>query len=176
MSSGFRVKTIILGNPDEIGSIVFLQNTGFDLPQGKDNRMGYISLTRNFKVDDLQLVFRCYLLSDKPNKEQSKQWEIMKEMIIKGTNAAIVIFDVSNRETFDLVDDHFDKLKQHDLDHIPTVLIGLKYEGEEEVVTKYEAEMKAVENNAPFYLYSYYSEEMNDALDHLGHRFLECNH
>lgn len=70
----------------------------------------------------------------------------------RGSNGAIVVFDLADRDSFENLDYWFNDLKSYSKENIPVIIVGNKSDLlNEQQVTKEEAEKYAKEKNCNFY-------------------------
>lgn len=81
-----------------------------------------------------------------------EEFQVVRDAMIKDREGFLMIFDVTQYESFERVEYFYSLIKMYHLisDGVPTVLIGNKIDKEGRVVTKEQAEKLAEQHNAMY--------------------------
>ena len=158
------VKVIVLGS-SEVGKTCIL-NRYFN-NEFKENSLSTIGIdfqTKFFKFEDRKVKVNY---TDTAGQEKFRAISVN---YLKGTNGVILVFDITNRESFDLLETWMNELKENNKIDISKVLIGNKSDlAEEREVQREEAEKFAESINCKYFEGSAKSgENIKEALDEIA--------
>ena len=158
------LKIIILGS-SEVGKTCILNryfNNDF-----KENSLSTIGIdfqTKYFKFEDRKIKVNY---TDTAGQEKFRAISVN---YIKGTNGVILVFDITNKESFDLLETWMNELRENNKVDVSKVLIGNKSDLQEKrEVTKEEAEKFAESIGCAYFEGSAKTgENIFDALDEIA--------
>ena len=158
------VKVIVLGS-SEVGKTCIL-NRYFN-NEFQENALSTIGIdfqTKFFKFDDQKVKVNY---TDTAGQEKFRAISVN---YLKGTNGVILVFDITNKESFDLLETWMNDLKENNKVDISKVLIGNKLDlAEDRQVQKEEAEKFAKSIGCKYYEGSAKSgENIKEALDEIA--------
>ena len=158
------VKVIVLGS-SEVGKTCIL-NRYFN-NEFQENALSTIGIdfqTKFFKFDDQKVKVNY---TDTAGQEKFRAISVN---YLKGTNGVILVFDITNKESFDLLETWMNDLKENNKVDISKVLIGNKLDlAEDRQVQKEEAEKFAESIGCKYYEGSAKSgENIKEALDEIA--------
>ena len=158
------LKIIILGS-SEVGKTCILNRYFHN--EFKENLLSTIGIdfqTKFFKFDD-QKVKANYI--DTAGQEKFRAISVN---YLKGTDGVILVFDITNKETFDLLETWLKELKDTNKGDVSKVLIGNKSDlAEDRQVTLEDAEKLSETMNCKYYEASAKTgENINEALDEIA--------
>ena len=164
LKTDLTLKIIILGS-SEVGKTCIL-NRYFN-NEFKENSLSTIGIdfqTKFFKFEDKKIKVNY---TDTAGQEKFRAISVN---YIKGTNGVILVFDITKRESFDLLETWMKELKQYNKVDISKVLIGNKSDLQEKrEVTKEEAEDFAQSIKCQYFESSAKTgENINEALDEIA--------
>lgn len=120
LKTDLTIKIIVLGS-SEVGKTCIL-NRYFN-NEFKENSLSTIGIdfqTKFFKFEDKKIKANY---TDTAGQEKFRAISVN---YLKGTNGVILVFDLTNKESFDLLDTWMDELKNNNKMDISKVLIGNK--------------------------------------------------
>ena len=120
LKTDLTMKIIVLGS-SEVGKTCIL-NRYFN-NEFKENSLSTIGIdfqTKFFKFEDKKIKVNY---TDTAGQEKFRAISVN---YLKGTNGVILVFDLTNKESFDLLDTWMDELKNNNKMDISKVLIGNK--------------------------------------------------
>ena len=158
------LKIIILGS-SEVGKTCILNryfNNDF-----KENSLSTIGIdfqTKYFKFEDRKIKVNY---TDTAGQEKFRAISVN---YIKGTNGVILVFDITNKESFDLLETWMNELRENNKVDVSKVLIGNKSDLQEKrELTKEEAEKFAESIGCAYFEGSAKTgENIFDALDEIA--------
>ena len=158
------LKIIILGS-SEVGKTCIL-NRYFN-NEFKENSLSTIGIdfqTKFFKFEDKKIKVNY---TDTAGQEKFRAISIN---YLKSTNGVILVFDITNKESFELLETWMNELKENNKIDISKILIGNKLDlAEKREVQKEEAENFAKQIGCQYFEGSAKSgENINDALDEIA--------
>jgi Ras-related protein Rab-1A len=158
------VKVIVLGS-SEVGKTCIL-NRYFN-NEFKENSLSTIGIdfqSKFFKFEDRKVKVNY---TDTAGQEKFRAISVN---YLKGTNGVILVFDITNKESFDLLETWMNELKENNKVDISKVLIGNKSDlAEEREVQREEAEKFAESINCKYFEGSAKSgENIKEALDEIA--------
>ena len=158
------LKIIILGS-SEVGKTCILNRYFHN--EFKENLLSTIGIdfqTKFFKFED-QKIRANYI--DTAGQEKFRAISVN---YLKGTDGVILVFDITNRETFDLLESWLNELKDTNKADVSKILVGNKCDLEEKrQVTVEDAEKLAETMNCKYYEASAKSgKNVNEALDEIA--------
>ena len=136
LKTDLTIKIIVLGS-SEVGKTCIL-NRYFN-NEFKENSLSTIGIdfqTKFFKFEDKKIKANY---TDTAGQEKFRAISVN---YLKGTNGVILVFDLTNRESFDLLDSWMDELKNNNKMDISKVLIGNKAD----LADKIEVPKEEIEN------------------------------
>ena len=158
------VKVIVLGS-SEVGKTCIL-NRYFN-NEFKENSLSTIGIdfqSKFFKFADRKVKVNY---TDTAGQEKFRAISVN---YLKGTNGVILVFDITNKESFDLLETWMNELKENNKVDISKVLIGNKSDlAEDREVQREEAEKFAESINCKYFEGSAKSgENIKEALDEIA--------
>jgi Ras-related protein Rab-1A len=158
------VKVIVLGS-SEVGKTCIL-NRYFN-NEFKENSLSTIGIdfqSKFFKFEDRKVKVNY---TDTAGQEKFRAISVN---YLKGTNGVILVFDITNKESFDLLETWMNELKENNKVDISKVLIGNKSDlAEDREVQREEAEKFAESINCKYFEGSAKSgENIKEALDEIA--------
>ena len=158
------IKIIILGS-SSVGKTCILQR-GFEneFNQNALSTIGIDFKTKFFKFDDTKIKVN-YI--DTAGQEKFRAISVN---YLKGTDGVILVFDITNKETFDLLETWLNELKDTNKSDVSKVLIGNKCDlVNERQVDAEEAKSLAENINCNYYEASAKTgQNINEALDEIA--------
>ena len=158
------IKIIVLGS-SSVGKTCILVR-GFDnrFVSSNVSTVGIDFKTKFFKFDDTKV---------KVNYIDTAGQEIFKSIslnYLKGADGAILVFDITNKETFDLINSWIEDIKENNQMNIGKILIGNKVDLEESrEVDKSDGEQLAKKLECPYFETSAKTgENIIEALDEIA--------
>ena len=158
------LKIIILGS-SEVGKTCILNRYFHN--EFKENVLSTVGIdfqTKFFKFDDQKIKVN-YI--DTAGQEKFRAISVN---YLKGTNGVILVFDITNKETFDLLESWLNELKDTNKSNISKVLVGNKSDlAENREVTVEDANKFANNINCKYFEASAKTgENINEALDEIA--------
>ena len=158
------LKIIILGS-SEVGKTCILNRYFHN--EFKENLLSTIGIdfqTKFFKFEDKKIKVNY---TDTAGQEKFRAISIN---YLKSTNGVILVFDITNKESFELLETWMNELKENNKIDISKILIGNKLDlAEKREVQKEEAENFAKQIGCQYFEGSEKSgENINDALDEIA--------
>jgi len=132
MSEDIILKIIILGASTVGKTSIFLRYFNNEFSHGTLTTLGVDFKTKFFKFEDKKLKIN-YI--DTAGQEKFKS---ISENYLKGTDGVILVFDLTNKETLDLVNYWADCIKKNNRDNIGLILFGNKSDLENDRDVTYE--------------------------------------
>ena len=132
MSEDVILKIIILGASTVGKTSIFLRYFNNEFSHGTLTTLGVDFKTKFFKFEDKKLKIK-YI--DTAGQEKFKS---ISENYLKGTDGVILVFDLTNKETLDLVNYWADCIKKNNRDNIGLILFGNKSDLENDRDVTYE--------------------------------------
>ena len=132
MSEDVTLKVIILGASTVGKTSIFLRYFNNEFSHGTLTTLGVDFKTKFFKFENKKLKIN-YI--DTAGQEKFKS---ISENYLKGTDGVILVFDLTNRETLDLVNYWADCIKKNNRDNIGMILFGNKSDLENDRDVTYE--------------------------------------
>ena len=132
MSEDVILKIIILGASTVGKTSIFLRYFNNEFSHGTLTTLGVDFKTKFFKFEDKKLKIN-YI--DTAGQEKFKS---ISENYLKGTDGVILVFDLTNKETLDLVNYWADCIKKNNRDNIGLILFGNKLDLENDRDVTYE--------------------------------------
>ena len=132
MSEDVILKIIILGASTVGKTSIFLRYFNNEFSHGTLTTLGVDFKTKFFKFEDKKLKIN-YI--DTAGQEKFKS---ISENYLKGTDGVILVFDLTNKETLDLVNYWADCIKKNNRDNIGLILFGNKSDLENDRNVTYE--------------------------------------
>ena len=132
MSEDVILKIIILGASTVGKTSIFLRYFNNEFSHGTLTTLGVDFKTKFFKFEDKKLKIN-YI--DTAGQEKFKS---ISENYLKGTDGVILVFDLTNKETLDLVNYWADCIKKNNRDNIGIILFGNKSDLENDRDVTYE--------------------------------------
>ena len=132
MSEDVILKIIILGASTVGKTSIFLRYFNNEFSHGTLTTLGVDFKTKFFKFEDKKLKIN-YI--DTAGQEKFKS---ISENYLKGTDGVILVFDLTNKETLDLVNYWADCIKKNNRDNIGLILFGNKSDLENDRDVTYE--------------------------------------
>ena len=120
MSEDVTLKVIILGASTVGKTSIFLRYFNNEFSHGTLTTLGVDFKTKFFKFENKKLKIN-YI--DTAGQEKFKS---ISENYLKGTDGVILVFDLTNKETLDLVNYWADCIKKNNRDNIGMILFGNK--------------------------------------------------
>ena len=159
------LKIIILGS-SEVGKTCILNRYFHN--EFKENVLSTVGIdfqTKFFKFDGDQKIKVSYI--DTAGQEKFRAISVN---YLKGTNGVILVFDITNKETFDLLESWLKELKDTNKSNISKVLVGNKSDlAENREVTVEDANKFANNINCKYFEASAKTgENINEALDEIA--------
>ncbi len=159
------LKIIILGS-SEVGKTCILNRYFHN--EFKENVLSTVGIdfqTKFFKFDGDQKIKVNYI--DTAGEEKFRAISVN---YLKGTNGVILVFDITNKETFDLLESWLKELKDTNKSNISKVLVGNKSDlAENREVTVEDANKFANNINCKYFEASAKTgENINEALDEIA--------
>ncbi len=159
------LKIIILGS-SEVGKTCILNRYFHN--EFKENVLSTVGIdfqTKFFKFDGDQKIKVNYI--DTAGQEKFRAISVN---YLKGTNGVILVFDITNKETFDLLESWLKELKDTNKSNISKVLVGNKSDlAENREVTVEDANKFANNINCKYFEASAKTgENINEALDEIA--------
>ena len=160
-----KLKIIILGS-SEVGKTCILNRYFHN--EFKENVLSTVGIdfqTKFFKFDGDQKIKVNYI--DTAGQEKFRAISVN---YLKGTNGVILVFDITNKETFDLLESWLKELKDTNKSNISKVLVGNKSDlAENREVTVEDANKFANNINCKYFEASAKTgENINEALDEIA--------
>ena len=158
------IKIIILGS-SSVGKTCILQRAfNNEFKESMLSTVGIDFKTKYFKFDDDKVRVNCI---DTAGQEKFRAISIN---YLKGTDGALLVFDITNKETFELITSWLDDIKQNNKMNVGKILIGNKSDlDSERTVTKEEAESFAELIQCKYYETSAKTgENIQEALDEIA--------
>ena len=164
LKTDLTIKIIVLGS-SEVGKTCIL-NRYFN-NEFKENSLSTIGIdfqTKFFKFEDKKIKANY---TDTAGQEKFRAISVN---YLKGTNGVILVFDLTNRESFDLLDSWMDELKNNNKMDISKVLIGNKAD----LADKIEVPKEEIENFTKKVKCDYFEcsaktgQNVNEALDEIA--------
>ena len=132
MSEDVTLKVIILGASTVGKTSIFLRYFNNEFSHGTLTTLGVDFKTKFFKFESKKLKIN-YI--DTAGQEKFKS---ISENYLKGTDGVILVFDLTNKETLDLVNYWADCIKKNNRDNIGMILFGNKSDLENDRDVTYE--------------------------------------
>ena len=132
MSEDVTLKVIILGASTVGKTSIFLRYFNNEFSHGTLTTLGVDFKTKFFKFENKKLKIN-YI--DTAGQEKFKS---ISENYLKGTDGVILVFDLTNKETLDLVNYWADCIKKNNRDNIGMILFGNKSDLENDRDVTYE--------------------------------------
>ena len=132
MSEDVTLKVIILGASTVGKTSIFLRYFNNEFSHGTLTTLGVDFKTKFFKFENKKLKIN-YI--DTAGQEKFKS---ISENYLKGTDGVILVFDLTNKETLDLVNYWADCIKKNNRDNIGMILFGNKSDLENDRDVAYE--------------------------------------
>ena len=132
MSEDVILKVIILGASTVGKTSIFLRYFNNEFSHGTLTTLGVDFKTKFFKFENKKLKIN-YI--DTAGQEKFKS---ISENYLKGTDGVILVFDLTNKETLDLVNYWADCIKKNNRDNIGMILFGNKSDLENDRDVTYE--------------------------------------
>ena len=132
MSEDVTLKVIILGASTVGKTSIFLRYFNNEFSHGTLTTLGVDFKTNFFKFENKKLKIN-YI--DTAGQEKFKS---ISENYLKGTDGVILVFDLTNKETLDLVNYWADCIKKNNRDNIGMILFGNKSDLENDRDVTYE--------------------------------------
>ena len=158
------IKIIILGSSN-VGKTCILQR-GFDKEYNQKtlSTIGVDFRTKYFKFDDTKIKVN-YI--DTAGQEKFRAISLN---YLKGTDGAVLVFDVTNKETFELIGSWIDDIRENNKMNIGKILIGNKVDLEmEREVSKDEGEQLGKMLECQYFETSAKTgQNVNEALDEIA--------
>ena len=132
MSEDVTLKVIILGASTVGKTSIFLRYFNNEFSHGTLTTLGVDFKTKFFKFENKKLKIN-YI--DTAGQEKFKS---ISENYLKGTDGVILVFDLPNKETLDLVNYWADCIKKNNRDNIGMILFGNKSDLENDRDVTYE--------------------------------------
>ena len=132
MSEDVTLKVIILGASTVGKTSIFLRYFNNEFSHGTLTTLGVDFKTKFFKFENKKLKIN-YI--DTAGQEKFKS---ISENYLKGTDGVILVFDLTNKETLDLVNFWADCIKKNNRDNIGMILFGNKSDLENDRDVTYE--------------------------------------
>ena len=132
MSEDVTLKVIILGASTVCKTSIFLRYFNNEFSHGTLTTLGVDFKTKFFKFENKKLKIN-YI--DTAGQEKFKS---ISENYLKGTDGVILVFDLTNKETLDLVNYWADCIKKNNRDNIGMILFGNKSDLENDRDVTYE--------------------------------------
>ena len=132
MSEDVTLKVIILGASTVGKTSIFLRYFNNEFSHGTLTTLGVDFKTKFFKFENKKLKVN-YI--DTAGQEKFKS---ISENYLKGTDGVILVFDLTNKETLDLVNYWADCIKKNNRDNIGMILFGNKSDLENDRDVTYE--------------------------------------
>ena len=164
LKTDLTIKIIVLGS-SEVGKTCIL-NRYFN-NEFKENSLSTIGIdfqTKFFKFEDKKIKANY---TDTAGQEKFRAISVN---YLKGTNGVILVFDLTNKESFDLLDTWMDELKNNNKMEISKVLIGNKAD----LADKIEVPKEEIENFTKKVKCDYFEcstktgQNVNEALDEIA--------
>ena len=164
LKTDLTIKIIVLGS-SEVGKTCIL-NRYFN-NEFKENSLSTIGIdfqTKFFKFEDKKIKANY---TDTAGQEKFRAISVN---YLKGTNGVILVFDLTNKESFDLLDSWMDELKNYNKMDISKVLIGNKAD----LADKIEVPKEEIENFTKKVKCDYFEcsaktgQNVNEALDEIA--------
>ena len=164
LKTDLTIKIIVLGS-SEVGKTCIL-NRYFN-NEFKENSLSTIGIdfqTKFFKFEDKKIKANY---TDTAGQEKFRAISVN---YLKGTNGVILVFDLTNKESFDLLDSWMDELKNNNKMDISKVLIGNKAD----LADKIEVPKEEIENFTKKVKCDYFEcsaktgQNVNEALDEIA--------
>jgi small GTP-binding protein len=164
LKTDLTIKIIVLGS-SEVGKTCIL-NRYFN-NEFKENSLSTIGIdfqTKFFKFEDKKIKANY---TDTAGQEKFRAISVN---YLKGTNGVILVFDLTNKESFDLLDTWMDELKNNNKMDISKVLIGNKAD----LADKIEVPKEEIENFTKKVKCDYFEcsaktgQNVNEALDEIA--------
>ena len=164
LKTDLTIKIIVLGS-SEVGKTCIL-NRYFN-NEFKENSLSTIGIdfqTKFFKFEDKKIKANY---TDTAGQEKFRAISVN---YLKGTNGVILVFDLTNKESFDLLDTWMDELKNNNKMDISKVLIGNKAD----LADKIEVPKEEIENFTKIVKCDYFEcsaktgQNVNEALDEIA--------
>jgi small GTP-binding protein len=164
LQTDITLKIIILGS-SEVGKTCILNR--YFKNEFKENPLSTIGIdfqTKFFKFEDKKIKVNY---TDTAGQEKFRAISVN---YLKGTNGVILAFDITNKESFDLLESWMNDLKENNKIDISKVLIGNKLDlGDKREVDKEEAEKFAEKIGCKYFEGSAKTgENINEALDEIA--------
>ena len=164
LKTDLTIKIIVLGS-SEVGKTCIL-NRYFN-NEFKENSLSTIGIdfqTKFFKFEDKKIKANY---TDTAGQEKFRAISVN---YLKGTNGVILVFDLTNKESFDLLDTWMDELKNNNKMDISKVLIGNKADLADKIeVPKEEIENFTKKVNCEYFECSAKTgQNVNEALDEIA--------
>ena len=132
MSEDVTLKVIILGASTVGKTSIYLRYFNNEFSHGTLTTLGVDFKTKFFKFENKKLKIN-YI--DTAGQEKFKS---ISENYLKGTDGVILVFDLTNKETLDLVNYWADCIKKNNRDNIGMILFGNKSDLENDRDVTYE--------------------------------------
>jgi len=128
------IKIIILGSSNVGKTCILHRYFENEYSENSLSTIGIDFKTKYFKFDDTKIKVNY---TDTAGQEKFKAIALN---YLKGTDGAVLVFDVSNKETFSVIDSWYDDIKQNNKMDIGKILVGNKADIEDREVTETEGE------------------------------------
>lgn len=152
MNTDFIFKTVIVGNTG-VGKSCLLQRYIRDqFIAYHESTIGVDFATKELKIplnNELHTV--KFQLWDTAGQERFRSITLS---YYRNCCAAIVVCDLTNRESFDSIDYWVENIKQGCGDFLELIIIGNKFDLAEQAISEYELREKAVEHGVKYYITS----------------------
>ena len=152
MNTDFIFKTVIVGNTG-VGKSCLLQRYIRDqFIAYHESTIGVDFATKELKIplnNELHTV--KFQLWDTAGQERFRSITLS---YYRNCCAAIVVCDLTNRESFDSIDYWIENIKQGCGDFLELIIIGNKFDLAEQAISEYELREKAAEHGVKYYLTS----------------------
>ena len=117
----------------------------YDFNENSSPTFGFQFVVKIFKIDGHQIKAQIW---DTTGRERYKKVALIYS---RGTKGALVVYDITNKESFDKVVNHINDLKKFAQKDVSIILIGNKNDLEDKrEIMKEQGEEKAKKHNASF--------------------------
>ena len=141
-----KIISFVLGN-SEVGKTSFI--TKYDTNTFKEQYLSTIGIDfikKNIKLPDGEEI--KLVLYDTAGQEKYKS---ISFNLIKNADGILLMYDITNRDTFDAINKWIENIKDEKGDNFPLVLIGNKCDlAEERIIQKEEGQKLAEDNGLSF--------------------------
>ena len=147
-SSGFReFKLVMLGSTTVGKSSIVIRLTRESFNSESSSTVGASFMTKQITVDDTRCSLQIWDTSG------SERYRSMASMYFQGADAAVVVYDITSKESFEDVKNWLKELKDKGPENIVVALVGnkLDLEANQRVVSTQAGKDFASENNMPIF-------------------------